>query len=346
MRGFFCKKMTELKIQNGKFHIDGIPSNKDTPALEGKLIGVCSDVCSFFDPGVADIEKNREGFIKNLGDWRNAGIDLVTLGLQGPSPFGEYYKKARERDKSKNISFESSALKPDGSLNFAYLENAGRIIEAADKAGLVALVNIFSASCEDIFEDEFAIASGAFNVMDWLMAKKFPNLMANIADVSHTFYKSSVLSGGGAIKILKSLKERAQHRLILGAGLKSFKNIPANLMGEYIAHSDFIPIYSNAENAKSEYNTKKMIEDMQYLKKAMNEQGANVPVIVAKGDDLSEKYNSYGKNNLAEATENGASWCYYDREGFVLLPVGWDKNSSAKKRFFFETVKNIKNIPM
>ncbi|MCL1793385.1 MAG: hypothetical protein FWG34_05920 [Oscillospiraceae bacterium] len=335
--------MAELEIKNGKFHIDGMASNPGNPDSEGKLIGVCSDVCAFFDAGVADVEKNREEFIKDLDDWRNSGVNLVTLGLQSPNPFGEYYKKAREQDKSKNISFESSAINPDGSLNSVYLEYAAKIIEAAKRAGLAVFVNIFSSSCEDMFEDEFAIVNGAFNVADWLLEKKFPNVMANVTDVSHTFYKSSVLSGGGAIKILKSLKEKAGKKLILGAGLKSTKNIPEGLMGEYMESSDFIPIYSNAENAKSEYNTKKMIGDIHRFKKAMAQKGANIPIIVAKGDDLSERYNSYGKNNLAEALENGASWCYYDKQGFVLLPVNWDKNSSAEKSNFFRTVENIRN---
>ena len=335
--------MAKLDIQSGKFYVDGALSNPQNPVCEGRLIGVYTDVCAFFDGGVADIEANREGFIKNLGEWRSAGVNLITLGLQGPSPFGEYYKKAREQDKSKNISFESSALKSDGSLDLAYLENAGRIIEAANKAGLAVLVNIFSASCEDIFEDEFAIINGAFNVADWLLENNLPNVMANITDISHTFYKSSVLSGGGAVKLLKSLKEKAKDRLLVGAGVKSFKTIPANLTGEYIECSDFIPIYSNTENAKSEYNTKKMVADIYYLKKAMGERGQNIPIIVAKGDDLGEKYNSYGKNNLAEGLENGASWCYYDREGFVLLPVDWGKNSSAEKSNFFRTVENIRN---
>jgi hypothetical protein len=334
--------MAEVKIKNGKFHIDGAISNPENPVSEGKLIGVSSDMCAFFDADVADIEKNREDFMENLSGWQAAGVNMVTLGLQSPSPFGEYYKKAREQNKSKNIAFESSALKSDGSLDFVCLKSAGRIIEAANRAGLLVLVNIFSASCEDIFEDEFAVIDGAFNAADWLIEKKFPNVMVNITDISHTFYKSSVL-GGGAVKLLKSLKERSGGRLILGAGIKSFKNIAANFLADYIEHSDFVPIYSNTENAKSQFNTKKMLGDISHLQKAMKERGADVPIIVAKGDDLSEKYNSYGKNNLAEALENGVSWCYYDREGFVVMPIDWNKNSSAEKRRFFETAENIKN---
>ncbi|MCL2159420.1 MAG: hypothetical protein FWH48_08435 [Oscillospiraceae bacterium] len=338
--------MAKLDIKNAKFYIDGAVSNPENPACEGRLIGVCSDVCAFFDGGFADIEKTRLDFIKNLSGWRASGVDIVTLGLQSPSPFREHYKKAREQKKEKsekNIEFKSSALKADGSLDKGYLENAKRIIEAADGAGLLVCVNIFSAWQERIFEDEYAILNGAFNVVDWLLEKNFSNVMVNITDVSHIFYKSSVLCGGGVIRLLKSLKERADDSLILGAGLKSLGNIPAALLGEYIKNSDFVPIYSNAENAKLAHNTKKMLGDICFLKGIMRENGADIPIIMAKGDDLGERYNSYGKNNLAEALENGISWFYYDREGFFMLPVDWDKDSSQKKRNFFDVAGDIKH---
>ena len=328
----------ELQIHDGKFYIDGLFANPGHPAREGRLVGVYSDVCAFFDKTLCDVEKNREGFVKNLASWRSSGVNLVTLGLQGPSPFGEYYKKAREQNKSDSITYKSSAFGPDGGLDFAYLENAEGIIRAAGDAGLLVLVDIFSSSGEWVFEDEYAVINGAFNIAGWLLSKGFSNVMANIADVSHTFFKSSVLRGGGPVKILKSLKEYAGDRLILGAGLKSTKNIPENLLCDYIKYSDFVPVYSNIDGAQSNFNTKKMLEDIYLLKKTMGEHGKNTPIIVAKGDDLNEKYSSYGKNNLSEALENGASWCYYDREGFVLLPVDWGAGSSPKKRRFFENI--------
>ena len=330
--------MTNIKIINNKFYINDIAANRGNFLSEGKLIGIYTDMCVFFDNHF-DIAKNKRGFIENLTDWKKSGVNLITVGLQSPNPFEEYYKKAREQDKSKDISFNSSALNPDGSLNFDYLENAEEIIKAADNLGFAVLVNILSSACEDIFDDEFAILNGVFNAVDWLLDKNFSNVLVNLTDISHTFYKSSVLNGGRIINILKSVREKVKDNIICGAGIKSFTNISEKNIGEYIKMSDFIPFYS-----KPKHNTIKMLDNIYFFKSKLREINIDreVPIIMAKGDDLSEKYNSYGKNNLIEALENGVSWCYYDRDGFIIFPVDWDKNSSLEKRRFFENVGNLK----
>ena len=286
-------------------------------------------MCAFFDRNIFDADKNKGEFIKNLKEWRKSGVNLITVGLQSPNPFAEYYKKAREQDKSKNIAFNSSAIKADGSLNLDFLENAGEIITEANKLGIAVLANILSPACENIFEDEFAVINGIFNATDWLVNKNFADILVNITDVSHTFYKSSILNGGRIIKVLKSVRERINNKIILGAGIKSFAGVSPKSISEYIELSDFIPVYANS--------TKTMLEKI-YFFQAKNKE---IPIIVVKGDDLSEKYNSYGKNNLAEALENNASWCYYDQEGFVILKnksIDWSKNSSPEKKRFFETL--------
>ena len=303
-------------------------------------IGIYTDMCAFFDKNITDVGQNKKDFIKNLNIWRKSGVNLITVGLQSPNPFNEYYKKAREQDKSKDISFKSSGIKSDGSLDFAYLENAGEIIRTANNLDYTVLVNILSPSCEDIFDDEYAIINGIFNITDWIINQNFTDILVNITDISHTFYKSSVLNSEKIINILKSVKEKANDKLILGTGIKSFASFSEKNIEEYIMSSDFIPIYANY--TKSNHNTKKMLENIYFFRNIMQKKSREVPIIMAKGDDLSEKYNSYGKNNLIEALENNISWCYYDKDGFVILPVNWDKDSSSEKKRFFDTVENIK----
>jgi len=332
--------MTKLEIINGSFYINNIKTNKNNNLSEGKLIGIYTDICAFYDKNLNfDIYKNKIDFINNLKIWRKSGINLITVGLQSPNPFDEYYKKAREQDKTKNISFNSSALNSNGSLNYNYLENACEIINAANNLGFIVLLNILSSSCEDIFEDEFALINGVLNITDWLLMQNFSNVLVNITDVSHTFYKSSVLSGEKTINILKTVREKAKNKIILGMGIKSFTNFSEKNIDEYINLSDFIPFYQ-----KQNHNTGKMLENIYFFKSKMQKLNIKIPLIMAKGDDLDEKYNSYGKNNLIEALENGVSWCYYDKDGFVILPVDWDKDSSAEKRRFFEVVRNNYNL--
>lgn len=300
-------------------------------------------MCAFSDIAVIDPGKNKKDFIKNLPEWKKLGIDLITIGLQGPSPFKQYYKKARERDRSIDISFKSSALNSDGSLNKNYFENIEEIIESAGKSGLYVLLNVLSASCEDIFEDEFAVINGIFNVTELLLEKKFPDIFVNITDISNTFYKSSVLNGDKFIKLLQSVKEKVNKGFYLGAGIKTFSGVSEKNILEYIKLSDFIPVYEN--QTQPGRNTKNILEKIYYFKEKMRETGVNIPIIVIKGDDLSEKYNSYGKNNMAESLENGASWCYYDIDGFVIPEnhsINWSKDSSIEKKRFFEVVEKYK----
>jgi len=303
-----------------------------------KFIGVYTDMCAFFDKSTADTEKIKRGFISNMEIWRGCGVNLVTVGLQSPCPFGEYYKKAREQNKGLYISSDSSAINHDGSLNFDFLDNAEKIIVSANSAKLTVLVNILSPMREYIFDDEYAVINGIFNAVEWLAEKNFTDILVNITDISHTFYKSSVLNQNKINKILKSVRDKTTGKLILSAGIKTFANFNENDIREYIELSDFIPIY--AINPKSIYTTKNMIEKIYFFKKI----AANIPIIMVKGDDLNDKYNSYGKINLTEALDNNISWCYYDLNGFVILnnrSINWDINSSPEKKRFFETVKNI-----
>ena len=332
-----------VRIKNGGFYIGGFPANHGNLVSEGRLIGVYTDMCGFFDKSgkVAgfDIYRNKREFIENLSVWKNSGINLVTAAFQSPNPFPEYYKKAREQDKNSDFSHASSALNSDGSLDYDYLANLGDIIKSAGNLGFIVFVNILNSSCEHIFQDEFAVVTGIFNAVGWLEEKNFPNVLVNITDVSHTFYKSSVLNGDKLIKIFKAIKDRVKDNLILGAGIKSFANVSPENIGEYIKYSDFIPIY-----AKSNHSTKKMTENIYFFRERMAEKGEETPIIMVKGDDLSEQYNSYGKNNLIEALENKISWCYYDRDGFVILPVDWNKNSSQKKINFFREAEKINDL--
>ncbi|MCL2773638.1 MAG: hypothetical protein FWD71_09840 [Oscillospiraceae bacterium] len=325
-----------IKIENGKFYINGIMSNHGNHLSEGRLVGIYTDMCGFFDKAVIDIFRNKKEFINNLSIWKNSNINLITAALQSPNPFGEYYKKAREQNKNTDFSHVSSAIKSDGSLDLEYLLNIEDIIITAGNLGFTVLVNILNASCENIFQDEFSILNGIFNAVDWLEERSFPNVLVNITDISHTFYKSSVLNGDRFIKVFKSIKNKVKDHLIVSAGIKSFANVSPINMDDYIKSSDFIPIY-----AKPNHNTKKMLENIYFFKEEMGKIDKKLPLIMVKGDDLDEKYNSYGKNNLIEALENGISWCYYDLDGFVILPVSWDKNSSNKKINFFREAENI-----
>ena len=297
-----------IKIINGQFYINNMPANPGDYLKRGKLLGVCTDLSNYRD------NQNIHNFINNLKRLKNANI--ISAALQSPSPLREYYKKSREQDKFKYSPHSSSAINPDGSLNYCFLDDLELIIKTADSFGYAVLVNILDSSCEHIFIDEFSIINGIFNSADWLASKKFGNILVNLTNISHTFYKSSVLNGERFINIFKSVKQSAGGSLILGAGIKNFAGVSAGGFDNYIKSSDFIPIYS--VNYKK-HSTKKMLENIYFFKSR-----TDAPVIMAKGDDLSDGYNSYGKNNMTEAFENNISWFYYNLDKLGIMPVDWE----------------------
>jgi len=275
---------------------------------QGRFNGVCTDLCAFI---------NTREFIDNLTHLRHSGIDIISAGFCSPNPEREYYKKFRDQDRESIVLCSNSAITSDGriDLNSPFLANLELVITEAESLGVAVLVNILDSACEHIFADEFAVATAIFNAAEWLISKRFANIIVNLTNISHTFYKSSVLNGDKFISILESVKKSTGDKLIIGAGMKNFAGVSARALDLYIKSSDFIPLYS--VNYKT-HNTKKMLENIYFFKSR-----AKVPLIMAKGDDLSGKYNNYGKNNMAEAMENGVSWCYYNLEQLGIAPVDW-----------------------
>lgn len=276
---------------------------------QGILNGVCTDLSAFI---------NTQKFLDNLKYLRDSGVNAVSAGFQSPNPTHEYYKKSRSQDRTKLTLCSDSAITPNGevALNSPFLSNLELIITTAKALELAVLVNILDASCEHIFTDEFAVVTGIFNAMDWLISKQFTNIIVNITNISHIFYKNLILNGEKFINIFESVKKNIGDKLIIGAGLKSFADVSESALATYIKSSDFIPLYS--VNYKT-HNTKKMLENIQYFKSR-----TNIPIVMAKGDDLSDKYNSYGKNNMMEARENGISWFYYKLEKLSVIPIDWE----------------------
>jgi hypothetical protein len=308
----------KIEITDGKFYINGVLSNADSEdkSKHGRLLGICTDLCVFKDEKICGFVHNTRSFTDNLTHLRNTCVNIISAAFQSPNPFAEYYQAARRQDKSKDISHSSSAIKSDGSLDYEFLAALEQVIKTADSSGLAVIVSILDSSCENIFADEFSVITGIFNAADWLISKNFGNVIVNVSNISHTFYKRSVLNGEKFINLFKAVKKYTQGKLILGAGMKNFTGVSEEKLNDYITASDFIPIYS--ANYKI-HSTKKMIENICFFKSR-----TNIPVIMAKGDDLNGRYGSYGKNSLAEAFENGISWCYFNLGKLGIMPVNWD----------------------
>ena len=85
-----------------------------------------------FDP-----QENTELLLHALPTWYEAGIRAVTVGFQGGGPCFTI----------DNTTIENNPYGSDGKqIDTAYLERMGRIIDEADRIGMVIIVSLFYGS--------------------------------------------------------------------------------------------------------------------------------------------------------------------------------------------------------
>lgn len=366
-------KRTNLSICNGDFYVNDKICNKENEICEGKLIGILFNLfiyTDYFDderhrklPPGYDSGDNFASLFANLKNYKRNGIDMICFGLQGMNPNRSHYRKSPgsaegSESVSDSLSIFSSAFFPDGSLNKYHIETVGKVIEAADNAGLIVFLTLFTQYGERHFHDEFAIINAAMNIFEWLDDKKYRNLMINFTDQTRYQFKSKILSGSYIFDLIADLKQ-IYPDIIVSTVLRGETSLrgEVSLQGErdeykkkqnislMIENFDFLPIFP-----PSGANTAAVLEEIYACKTSPQYVRNKLPVIIVRGDNLNEKYNLYGENNMIQALKNGASWCYYDvgdnnnKDGFICLPVNFDLKSSKEKRNFSENVKKIKML--
>ncbi len=141
---------TEVSIDGSIFTLNGEPTypNRRWQGLkiEGLLMnsrmvqGVFDDenyetrgCWAYPDTKDWDPNRNTREFVEAMASWRDYGLLAFTVNLQGGSPKGY----------SKEQPWHNSAFRPDGSLKAPYLERMVKILDEADKLGMVAIVGYF-----------------------------------------------------------------------------------------------------------------------------------------------------------------------------------------------------------
>ena len=131
------------------------------------------------DTGVWDPDRNVAELCAALPAYRAHGLGAISVNLQGGSPLG-YYRAARadaliarvrERHPAATVEaiwegvpgidsqpWSSSGFALDGRLDAAWAARAGRLIEAADAAGLVVILGLFYFGQDERLRDEAAVA--------------------------------------------------------------------------------------------------------------------------------------------------------------------------------------------
>ncbi|MBI1358358.1 MAG: hypothetical protein GC160_28820 [Acidobacteria bacterium] len=155
--------------------------------VRGKLLGVRATYALFDDEFLEDEsftpDANTDRAIAALERYHRYGVTVVAVNLQGDAkPYdGPEARSGQARDGKKHGAL-IGAFQPDGTLIPAWTERLARLLEAANKLGIVVALTYFTPDQDEVFESPEAIVAAARNMTRWLIEQDARNVIIDIAD--------------------------------------------------------------------------------------------------------------------------------------------------------------------
>jgi len=334
---------TEISIDGDAFRINGNFTYEgrywNDKRIEGLLLnsrmvqGIFDDLnpetvhqWAYEDTGEWDADRNTNEFIDAMPTWLAYGVLAFTINLQGGSPYG--YSKAQP--------WINSAIEADGRLRPDYMARLERIVDRADKLGMVVILGIFYFGQEKILDGGDSIKSAVDNTVNWLFDHGYRNILIEINNECNVRYEHPLLMPDSVHELI----ERAQHitrdgyRYPVGTSYGG-RFIPKS---NVVKASDFILIHGNG------------VEDpagiTEMIKQTREVDGYRPMPILFNEDD---HFNfDQPQNNFVAAVSDYVSWGFFDyrmknegyEQGYQSVPVDWSIHSD-RKRGFFNLAKQI-----
>ena len=134
-----------------------------------------------FDP-----DANTDSLIEQLGLYKRHGFGGVVVSLQGTDPGYSIEVSGIVRGSSADLGEKAGALvsayAADGSLKRAWMNRLDRLIEAADRLGMVVCLVLFQQDQDEVLESPKAIMAAAGNVARHLIEIDARNVIIDVAD--------------------------------------------------------------------------------------------------------------------------------------------------------------------
>jgi len=326
---------TTISVSDSKFLINGLPTYSGQ-TYRGHLIkGLLMNsrmVQAIFDDenpdtwmnwcypdsGIWDPERNTDEFVKALKSWRDNGLLAFTVNFQGGNPRGY----------SENQPWYNSTFNPDGSMKPAYLKRMTKVLDEADRLGMVVIVGYFYFGQDWRLKDEKAVKKATFNATEWLLESDHRNILVEINNECDIRYTHQILKAPHVHELIEAVKAitKAGRRLLVSASFSGQK-IPTD---NVISASDFILVHGNGPENPERIETmvKKIRESPKYH---------GQPIVFNEDDHFNF---TKPRNHMMSAIVNYASWGYFDpgannyKDGYQSPPVNWSINTKRKKSFF------------
>jgi hypothetical protein len=273
-----------------------------------------------------DPDRNTSEFIINMKKWYDCGLLSFTINMQGGSPQG--YSSAQP--------WYNSAYSEDGSLRPEYMMRLEKILKKADELGMVPILGLFYFGQDERLRDEIAVKNAVNNVIDWLFARNYKNILIEINNECNVKYDHDILKPERIHELIELVKQKKKDGFRYYAGTSYGGGfIP---LTNVVTASDFILIHGNGVSDPDKI--------LAMVMKTREVAGYTLKPILFNEDDHYDFDKDW--NNLTAAIKGYASWGYFDyrmkdepfESGYQSVPVDWGINSD-RQRAFFNKLKEI-----
>jgi len=267
------------------------------------------------DTKIWDAERNVSEFIAAMPIWKAHGLLAITLNFQGGSPEGY----------SKTQPWITSSFDHDGTLRPAFADRMRRVLDAADKLGMVVILGYFYFGQDQRFPDEASV------IRNWILAGGWRNVLVEVNNETNVgAYDHEILRPARIHELIDRVHkiERNSRRLLVGTSYGGGAIPKENV----VRSSDFLLIHGNGVTISTR------ITEM--IKATRAVPGYKTMPILFNEDDH-ENFDQPA-NNFAAAIADHVSWGWFDYrrkgeglvEGYQSPPVNWSISSERKRAFF------------
>jgi len=336
-------RKTTVEIKGEQFWINGKPTYEGRywrdMKIEGLLLnsrmvqGIFDDqnpetesLWAYPDTKKWDRDRNTSEFVKNMKKWRSHGLLSFTINMQGGSPQGY----------SQSQPWHNSAYNSDGSLKPDYMARLKKILDRADKLGMVPILGLFYFGQDERLADENAVRAAVDNVMEWLAGQNCRNVLIEINNECNIRYDHEILKPERVHELINIVRNKETDGFRFYAGTSyggGFIPLP-----NVVQASDFILLHGNGVSNPDDIL--KMVRNTRQV-----EGYTPKPVLFNEDDHFDfDKEN----NNFISTLKGYASWGYFDfrmkgesfEDGYQSVPTDWGINS-ARKRGFFNLLREV-----
>jgi hypothetical protein len=276
---------------------------------------------AYADTGKWDADRNNREFVAMMPEWRRNGLLSFTVNFQGGSPEGY----------SGSQPWENNPFNEDGSLRPAYMERMKRILDEADRLGMVPIVGFFYFGQSGRLKTDENTIKATDALTKWLLDGGWRNVLVEVNNEANPNYKPAILRWDRVHELIlrvRDAKAADGHRLLVGTSF-SGSTLPTT---NVVAVSDFILVHGNG--IKNPDRIGEMVRQTRALPFYRK-----MPILFNEDDHESFENPT---NNLVAAVSEHASWGWFDwrrkgegfAEGYQSVPVNWATSSERKKAFY------------